>query len=115
MGSRMKRSKVRCAALAPLLALSITAQAETSVAQAGATKSAPCRACHGPNGIATLPDAPNLAGQNPVYVERALKEYRSGTRRNEVMSVTAKNLTDEDIRDLAMYYASIEIVVKTPQ
>jgi len=93
----------------------MAAQAETSVARAGAAKSAPCRTCHGPNGIATLPDAPNLAGQNPVYVERALKEYRSGTRRNQVMSVAAKNLTDEDIRDLATYYASIEIVVKTPQ
>jgi cytochrome c553 len=82
--------------------------------QAGEAKSGPCSACHGRDGIASLPDAPNLAGQNPVYLERALKEYRTGTRKNEVMSVAARNLSDQDIRDLAAYYGAFRLAVTPP-
>jgi len=81
-------------------------------AKAGARKALACQACHGLDGIARLPDAPNLAGQPAVYLERALRTYRSGERRNEVMSIAAQSLTDDDVRDLAAYFAAIQIEVK---
>lgn len=71
---------------------------------AGKAKAAQCAACHGANGIAVLPDAPNLAGQNEIYLVKALKDYRSGARKHEQMSVMAKGLSDKDIDNLAAYY-----------
>ncbi len=79
---------------------------------AGRRKAVACQACHGLDGIAKLPDAPNLAGQPANYLVRELNAYRSGARKNEVMSVAAKSLNDQDIRDLSAYYAAIQIEVK---
>lgn len=73
-------------------------------ANAGKTKAAQCAACHGPNGIAVLPEAPNLAGQVEGYLIKSLKDYRSGARRHEQMSVMAKGLSDRDIENLAAHY-----------
>jgi cytochrome c553 len=82
-------------------------------AEAGKRAAVACQACHGPDGLSRLPDAPHLAGQPAPYLERALRAYRSGERRNEVMNIAAKPLSDQDIRDLAAYYAVIQISVKT--
>jgi cytochrome c553 len=79
---------------------------------AGRRKAIACQACHGLDGIAKLPDAPNLAAQPASYLERELRAYRAGTRRNEVMAVAAKGLSDDDVRDLAAYYSAIQIEVK---
>src|ERR1700712_3557020 len=73
-----------------------------------------CFVCHGADGLAKVPDAPNLAGQNPAYLVKALKDYRSGKRENEVMSMMAKNLSDEDINLVASYFSSIAVTVKAP-
>ena len=62
--------------------------------------------------MSRLPDAPHLAGQPAIYLERALRAYRSGERRNEVMNVAAKALTDVEIRELAAYFSDIAIEVK---
>jgi len=83
---------------------------------AGKRKAIACQACHGFDGVAKLPDAPNLAAQPASYLERELRAYRAGTRSNEVMGVAAKALSDNDIRDLAAYYAAIKIeVTAVPQ
>jgi cytochrome c553 len=82
--------------------------------QAGRAKAAACALCHGPNGISALADTPNLAGQPALYVEAQLKNYRSGARRHEVMSLIAKPLSDADIADLAAWYASIRIEAPPP-
>jgi cytochrome c553 len=79
---------------------------------AGRRKAVACQACHGVDGIAKLPDAPHLAGQPAPYLARALRAYRAGERRSEVMSVAVKALSEEDIRDLSAYYAAIQIEVK---
>jgi len=81
---------------------------------AGRAKSVQCAVCHGPHGMATLPEAPNLAGQSEIYLVKALKDFKSGTRTNEMMNMVVGNLSDADIEDLAAYYQSIEIVVKEP-
>jgi cytochrome c553 len=99
-------------AAALLPALSLIGSAAGQDVQAGRSKAIACQACHGLDGIAKLPDAPNLAGQPAAYLQRELRNYRAGTRRNEMMSVAAKNLSDADIADLAAYYSSIQIEVK---
>jgi cytochrome c553 len=70
----------------------------------GATKSAVCAACHGPNGNSVNPEWPRLAGQSAVYIAEQLRLFRSGLRANPVMQPLAATLSDQDISDLAVYY-----------
>jgi cytochrome c553 len=108
MGSRPFSAAAAAALVLGLSALDAAAQDLA----AGRRKAVACQACHGLDGLAKLPDAPHLAGQPAGYLARELRAYRAGTRRNEVMSVAAKSLSDEDIRDLAAYYSAIQIEVK---
>jgi cytochrome c553 len=73
-----------------------------------------CAACHGNDGIATQPDAPNLAGQNALYTAMQLRAYRDGARRHEQMNVVVRSLTDAQIDDLAAWYAAIAVQVTLP-
>lgn len=104
--------RLTAAALAAAAAFALTPSAAQDVA-AGRRKAVACQACHGLDGLAKLPDAPHLAAQPAPYLERALRAYRSGERRNEVMSLAARTLSDGDIRDLAAYFAAIEIQIKS--
>jgi cytochrome c553 len=70
----------------------------------GATKSAVCSACHGPNGNSANPEWPRLAGQSAVYVAEQLRLFRSGVRANPTMMPMATALSDQDIADIAVYY-----------
>ncbi|WP_152205257.1 c-type cytochrome [Marinobacter changyiensis] len=81
----------------------------------GRKLAAQCKTCHGLDGIAKIPIAPHLAGESQIYIEKQLKAFRSGQRVNEMMSVVAKNLTDQQISDLAAWYQSIEITAKMPE
>lgn len=74
---------------------------------AGQAKAAVCAACHGADGKAILPAYPNLSGQHASYLAKQLTDYRDGDRVNALMSGQATNLSDEDIQDLAAYYASL--------
>lgn len=78
---------------------------------AGKARAGMCAACHGPLGLSQLPNAPNLAGQPAIYLVEQLKNYRSGKRQNEMMSVIAKPLTDQEIDDLAAWYESLRVSV----
>ncbi len=84
--------------------ITIAPAAQAADANAGKTKAAQCAACHGPDGIAVLPEAPNLAGQVEGYLVKTLKDYRSGARKHEQMGVMARGLSDRDIDNLAAYY-----------
>ncbi|RZL54487.1 MAG: c-type cytochrome [Variovorax sp.] len=97
-----------------LAAATTTPAALAASAAAGKTKAAACAACHGPLGKATMPDAPNLAGQPAMYLTEQLKAYRSGARKHEVMSMMAKPLKDADIDDLSAWFASIQVQVQAP-
>jgi cytochrome c553 len=92
-----------------LLAAANVALAASGDVERGKQKAAPCAACHGADGNKTL-DAtyPRLAGQYADYLEHTLKDYRSGARKNAIMQGFAKNLSDEDIADLAAYFQSLE-------
>jgi cytochrome c553 len=75
--------------------------------QAGRAKALQCQACHGIDGLAKIPDAPNLAGQTEEYQVKALNDFKSGARQNEMMTMMAKPLSDTDIANLAAYYHSL--------
>ncbi|MFC6441443.1 cytochrome c [Bowmanella sp. JS7-9] len=74
---------------------------------AGKAKAAVCAACHGANGISQIPMYPNLAGQKEQYLQLQLKAFRSGERKNAIMSGQAAALSDADIDNLAAYFASL--------
>ena len=75
---------------------------------AGKAKSGTCAACHGAAGISAIPMYPNLAGQKEVYLVKQLKDFKAGKRKDPVMGAMAMPLSDEDIANLAAYYASLK-------
>lgn len=88
-------------ALAPAL---VSAQGDV---EAGKEKSQVCATCHGEFGNESVePTYPKLAGQYASYLIKALEDYRSGDRQNAVMQGFAGTLSDEDIEDLAAYFAA---------
>lgn len=100
--------------LAVLVACSTAAQAGGD-ASAGKKVMLKCQVCHGKDGLAKVPDAPNIAGQKEPYLVKALTAFKAGERKNEQMTVVVKGLSDEDIANVAAYYASIKITVEVPQ
>jgi len=104
--------KILTAATIALALTTVTAIAADP--QAGRAKAAACAVCHGQNGMSTLPNAPNLAGQPAVYLEMQLKNYRSGARRDEIMTMVAKPLSDAEIGNLAAWFASIRVEATPP-
>jgi cytochrome c553 len=79
---------------------------------AGKRKAMQCQTCHGLDGLSKLPEAPNLAGQPEPFLVKSLDEFRKGVRKNDMMSIVVQQLSDQDVADLAAFYASIEISVK---
>ncbi len=75
-------------------------------AAAGKSKSASCGACHGPDGNSTNPLWPKLAGQHAAYLVKQLKAFKSGERKDPLMSPMAAGLSDKDMEDLSAFYAS---------
>jgi len=65
-----------------------------------------CSACHGQDGNSQSPDYPKLGGQYPDYLAKALRDYKSGARKNPIMAGFAATLTDKDIENVAAYYSS---------
>jgi len=82
------------------------AQAAGDVA-AGKAKSASCAACHGANGQGVPPN-PKLTGKSEADFVQAMQDYKSGKRANPVMKGMAAALTDQDMANLAAYYASLK-------
>jgi cytochrome c553 len=77
-------------------------------AAAGEQKAKPCAACHGADfQTPVTPDTPLLAGQYQDYLARALADYKSGARKNPVMSGQAGALSAQDMQDLAAYFAGL--------
>jgi len=86
--------------------LTIAAQAQEGSVDAGRAKSATCAACHGLDGNSVTPDWPSLAGQHTTYMLRQLKAFKNGDRVNVTMKPFADMLTDEDMADVAAYFAA---------
>lgn len=63
-----------------------------------------CVACHGPDGVSPTADYPIIAGQHADYLERAMLDYKNGTRKNPIMLGIAAGIKDEDIPALAAFF-----------
>ena len=100
--------------LAAVAAGIVALPAQAGDARAGRAKAVTCQGCHGLDGLSKHPEAPNLAGQIENYLAKSLAEYRSGERKNEMMTIAARDLSDEDIANLAAFYAAIQIEVAPP-
>ncbi len=92
-------------AMLPMFAAA-AAHAKGSV-EAGETKAAICKSCHGEGGVKPiLPEYPIIGGQHQDYLAAALKQYKSGKRKNASMNGFAAALSPQDILDLAAYFSS---------
>ncbi|MGC5701582.1 cytochrome c4 [Pseudomonas sp. NFXW11] len=90
-----------------LLTLGITGVAHAAGdAAAGQAKAAVCGACHGPDGNSMAPNFPKLAGQGEKYLEKQLHDIKSGKRQVLEMTGLLTNLSDQDMSDIAAYFAS---------
>lgn len=76
-------------------------------ASAGKEKVTACAACHGTDGNSQNPEWPKLAGQGAKYLNFQLSLFKSGARQNALMSPQAANLSEQDMHDIAAYYASL--------
>lgn len=72
----------------------------------GATLALRCTPCHGPTGI-SYASSPNLAGQYAIAIYKQLRDYQADVRTNAIMTPMARSLTDEEMRRIAAYYASL--------
>jgi cytochrome c553 len=95
-------------------ALTLATQAAAEPALGKAKVQAVCAVCHGVDGIGKNPDVPNLAGESPQYIQKQLKAFRSGARQHDQMSIIAKDLSDNDIANVADWFASLKFTVKLP-
>jgi len=105
----MKRVLLAALLFAPLSVWAETAAQDPFTqgsAEAGAAKAAVCAACHGPGGNSSNPVWPKLAGQGSSYLYAQLQQFKSGARVNALMAGQVAALTDEDMRNLAAYFAA---------
>jgi len=95
---------------AAFLALA-SASALAGDVKAGRVKAQKCEVCHGIDGQSKIPEAPNLSGQVESYLVEQLKLFKGGQRQNDMMSAMAATLSEQDIADLAAYYAAIQVTI----
>ncbi|MGR8933706.1 MAG: c-type cytochrome [Gammaproteobacteria bacterium] len=77
--------------------------------QAGKEKSASCAGCHGADGNSAMPLFPKLAGQHPTYLVMQLQAFKDGSRKDPTMGPMAAGLSEQDMRDIAAYYATEKV------
>jgi len=94
------------AAFAAIACLSATPVAAADI-EAGRQRAETCIVCHGAEGITADPSIPSLAGQRERYLQWQLVFFRNGRRANEIMGPLAAELSDEELRNLGAYFASL--------
>ena len=105
----------KLAALTMCVLLSGTVWAQGLVdgsAEAGKAKALTCGACHGPDGNSVNPVWPSIAGQHPTYIVEQLQAFKSGTRTEPLMLGQTMMLTDDDMRNLAVYFSELTTATK---
>ena len=99
-------SKTLLYAFASLLLVTATKLMAEGDPVAGKQKTLTCTACHGPDGNSTTPMWPKLAGQHAEYTSKQLMDFKNGKRENALMAPMTASMNDQDIEDIAAYYAS---------
>jgi len=106
----MKGRRITTIALALALGAPIAAAAVEGNAAAAMDKRSMCIGCHGiPGYRTTFPSVyhvPKLGGQHAAYMVRALQAYKNGDRSHPTMQGIAQGLSEQDMADLAAYYAA---------
>jgi cytochrome c553 len=105
--------KLKVLVLAALVSLPAVGAEAAADAAAGKEKAKACAACHGDNGVSAMPVIPSLAGQQDQFIQWQLVFFRSGRRSNPAMAPLVADLTDEDVRNLGAYFASLPYNTKT--
>ena len=99
--------------VAALACVAATGACAADIALGKAKAAEVCESCHGAAGNSTSQDFPKLGGQYRDYLEKALRDYKSGDRKNAIMAGFAKPLSKEEIDNLAAYYAAQPAVVSS--
>jgi cytochrome c553 len=111
MGMPVMRRLGSFATLASAVAACVVGLAITSAnaadLAAGKEKAELCSGCHGEGGISQTENIPSLAGQPDQFIQWQLVFFRSGTRKNELMQPIIEQLSNEDVRNLGAYFASL--------
>jgi cytochrome c553 len=81
--------------------------------EAGKNKAAACTACHGRNGNSNVASYPKLAGQGAQYLYKQMQDYKSGSRSDPIMSAQISGRSNEDMKDMAAYFAAQETSLGT--
>lgn len=105
--NRIVKKVVFAIALTSASVMSFSAVAAGDAA-AGKSKAALCAGCHGADGISMSPDIPNLKGQKAGYLAKAIKDFKSGARKNPMMATVVGMIADGDEEDLAAYFSSLK-------
>ena len=93
------------------MALGGTPSLAADIANGRKIAAAKCQLCHGLDGQSKLPAAPNLSGQVEGYLVAQMHAFRSGARKNDMMSLVVPTLSDSDMADVAAYYAAIKVKI----
>jgi len=91
-----------------VLALALPAYAAGD-ASAGRSKAQACAACHGADGNAAIPNYPKLAGQHASYLVKQLQAFKANKRKDPIMNAQVANLKQQDMEDIAAYYAKQKV------
>ena len=98
---------IKTISIMAVLLLSLQGQVvQAGDAAAGQAKAAVCGGCHGATGISVAPNNPNLAGQHEQYLIKAINDYKSGKRDDAAMKAMVGTLSDDDVKNVAAYYAA---------
>jgi len=79
----------------------------------GKTKAVRCGACHGPDGNSVNPQWPSIAGQHAPYIVRQLEAFQIGERTNILMTSQAMTMTEQDMKDVAVFFAAQPAAAKS--
>ncbi len=103
----MKQGMLVVAAVCAASLIAGVARAGGGDAALGETKAGKCAICHGPRGEGKRKNPP-IAGLDPAAFVKSMRDYKSGARKNGMMKMATKKLSEKDFADLAAYYATLE-------
>ncbi len=83
--------------------------------KAGKEKARACVVCHDLDGSSQRPYAPHIGGQVESYLAEQLRRYKNGKREHPIMSIVTRDLSDQDIEDLAAWFAAVKVTRTLPQ
>ncbi len=104
----MMKKEILAALIVASFSSAVVAEGDVN---AGKTKAVVCAACHNADGNSAIPNYPKLAGQHASYIAKQLADFKSGARKDPIMSGMAAPLSDTDMADLAAYFASQKVSV----